>query len=178
MSNQTVIYVDHPADIGFAITNPKRGVVREIADFLKSLAHGRRGATVRYGSVSLASASASASKACTFSGTVSAGSTITLDSVALTWTVSGTGANEVKIHSTVGTAATYLATAINASAVLSKIVTAVASAAVVTVTCNVPGLIGNSVQVAETANNFAWAGGATRLSGGVGDPPTIRRISL
>jgi hypothetical protein len=63
--------------------------------------------------------------------------------------------------------ATNLAAAINAHSVLSKIVRAKATAAVVAITSKIPGPIGNLITLAETGNGFTLAGAA--LTGGASD---------
>lgn len=91
-----------------------------------------------------------------------------------------TVAYEVLIGANIAAAVTNLTAAINASGTAGTTysvgtaanadVTAVANtgSGTVTVTAKVPGLIGNSIALAETLTDGSWASGATALSGGTG----------
>jgi hypothetical protein len=99
---------------------------------------------------------------------VAANDTVTVAGVALTC-VTGTpsGAQFKKVTDGPTTAAN-LAAAINAN---QTVVTATAAASVVTVTCNVPGLVGNWVPVA-TSNSSGFALSHSTLQNGAGGAET------
>lgn len=75
--------------------------------------------------------------------------TCTICGVTFTAKTSGATGNEWNRNNTVSVSAANLATAINASADLTGIVTALASEGVVTLTAVVPGLIGNGLVMAN-----------------------------
>jgi hypothetical protein len=77
------------------------------------------------------------------------GQTLTICGVTFTARTSGATGNEWNRNNTVATSATNLAAAINASTDLDGIVTAEALEGVVTLTCVVPGLIGNGLVMAN-----------------------------
>lgn len=127
---------------------------------------------------SLASAAIAASLALTVSAITGADTqTVTIGGVTYTLNTSLTNtANHVLIGADATAMAANLAAAINAGAgsgttygtgtVANPSVTASANAGVLTVTAKTPGAAGNSIAVAETLTNSAWAGGATALAGG------------
>lgn len=87
--------------------------------------------------------------------------TMTIAGVTLTAVASGATNNQFNVSTTPGTQATNIAAAINASTTLAGRVTATAALGVVTVTAEVPGLIGNGLVMANvnlanvTVVNFA-----------------------
>ncbi len=129
----------------------------------------------------LTSAAIAASKALTISAITAADTqTVSIGGQVYTFHTSLSGftatPNAVLIGADATAMGANLAAAINAGAgagttygtgtVANASVTASANAGVVTVTAIVAGTAGNSVVLAETLTNSAWAGGATALSGG------------
>jgi len=91
----------------------------------------------------------------TSTGAATADETITVCNVVFTAKASGATGNQFNLSGTVATQATNIATAINASADLTGIVTASALLGVVTLTAVVPGLIGNGLALSESMTNVA-----------------------
>lgn len=144
------------------LPDSKQGAVN-LANYINSLAGGARAASLEFkvGAVR-------ASLAGTFTGAPTADETVTINGVAFTAKASGATGNQFNIGGTVTATAAALAAAINGSSTagIVGVVSASSSAGVVTVTCIVPGLVGNAIVVAESMSNFAWAGAATKLAGG------------
>jgi phage tail sheath gpL-like len=98
--------------------------------------------------------------------------TVTINGVVFTCVASGATGNQFNVGGTDALTATALAAAINASvtALVVNVVTAAAVGAVVTVTAVDPGLVGNSITIANSANGTA---SGARLTGGTnGDTET------
>lgn len=120
--------------------------------------------------------SASATDAAAASGTITlvsavATNTCTIGKVVFTFTstpsVSTSTAQDVEVDGADDTEdAAALAAAINANAASSAIVYATSALGVVTVTCRVPGLIGNQIALAKSGSPLSVSG--TYLSGGTG----------
>lgn len=157
---------------------------QKLLNFIHGCKAGARAASMKSGVVSSGSAdAASASKAGTFSGSPTAADTVAINGVTITFVASSSPANnEVSLAGSPSTStlASRLADAINNSTSddLSGVVVASASSAVCTVSCKIPGVIGNKVVLADSAANFAWAGAATALSGGLGKLPTLITFSF
>lgn len=103
----------------------------------------------------------------TSTGAASAAETLTIANVVFTARASGATGNEFNVSATVGTQATNIAAAINASSNLTGIVTASAALGVVTLTAVQPGIGGNGLQISETLTNVAlsaFAGGSNGTS--------------
>lgn len=96
---------------------------------------------------------------------VVAGNTITIAGTVLTAATAPANESEF-ITGTDAVNAAALAACINAHSVLSKIVSATSSAGVVTISCVVPGPLGNLVTVAKSGAPITISGAA--LSGGAG----------
>lgn len=130
-----------------------------IAEYFRAMAGGvRQGvATVRLGAVQ-------ASGTLTITSTGPAlGETFTVAGVTFEAVASSPTATQFIRSDTPATAAANIATAINANATLSGIVTAAALAGVVTITAVVPGVMGNGLVLSENAANTAavsFAGGS------------------
>lgn len=152
---------------------------RKVINFFLGLSAGARIAAVRSGVVdSGASDALEASKTGTFTGSPTANETISINGVIITFVASASPTNnQVSLSGSPSTTtlATRLAATINTSTtgLLSGVVGASSSGAVVTVTCLVPGVIGNNIPLTDSATNFAWAGAATSLSGGLGRMPNL-----
>lgn len=149
----------------------KRTFANKVINFLRALKGGAKSAAIDLRMCS--GAAVAASKAGTFSAAPSPADTLAINGVTVTFVASSSPANnEVSLAGTPSNSvlAARLAAAINASTTpeLSGCVRASASSADVTITCNVAGVIGNSLALADSASGFAWAGGATALSGGSG----------
>ncbi len=106
-----------------------------------------------------------ATGAITSTGAATAAETLTVCNVVFTARASGASGNEFNLSATVGTQATNIATAINASADLTGIVTASAALGVVTVTSVVPGLIGNGLALSDAMTNVACTAFASGTDG-------------
>jgi phage tail sheath gpL-like len=99
----------------------------------------------------------------TFTGAPSDNETCSIGNVTFTAKTSGATGNEFNIGTSVAITASNLANAINANTTLNKFLTASSNAGVVTLTCEVPGLIGNALQLSEALSNataVAFANGS------------------
>jgi len=147
-----------------------RNFAHKVVNFIRALLAGARSASIDLRVCS--GAAVAASEFGTFSAVPAASDTVTINGVDITFVDGAAGNNQVKRDDTPSNAvlASRLAAAINASTseALSGVVSASASDADVTVTCNVAGAIGNAIVLAESATGFVWDGGATALSGGSG----------
>jgi phage tail sheath gpL-like len=117
-------------------------------------------------------------------GAVSAVNAVTFSSIAEddTVTVCGTvftgkdapaGAVQFETGVSDASSAASLASVINAHTTVGKLVTASAAAAVVTLTCNTPGLVGNFLTLAISAHGSVT--GATFASGAEGNNGTLHK---
>jgi hypothetical protein len=136
---------------------PQQGI-QNISQYLAGLA----GNTQRGANLKLVADAVRASTFGTFTDEPSAADTVTINGVAFTARASAAVANEFNLVSG-GTApadaagnATALAASINASvtAKIKNIIKASAALGVVTLTCLVPGAIGNLCTLAESMDNF------------------------
>lgn len=156
---------------------------RKLINFLKEFTNGSAAALVQSGVVDSGASDATASSALgTFTGSPSNGETIAINGVTITFVSSGSPTNnQVSLAGSPSnnTLATRLAAAINTSTSdgLSCVVQAVASGATVNVIALMPGVIGDSILLADSATNFAWANSAVALSGGWGSLPVLRTYS-
>ena len=118
----------------------------------------------RRGNMLVKSGAVRATGAITSTGASTAADTVTLCNVILTAVASGANpaVGEWNVSGTVATQATSIALAINTVSTLTGKVTALASSGVVTVTAVVPGLMGNGLQLSESADNLT----ITAFSGG------------
>ncbi len=146
------------------VDKPHPRQMREIINLLKGAMLGLEPA---YARMQLATARASG----TFTGTaagVAPNDTVTIAGVTLTNKASPANENEFADAATTAALAASLAAAINAHSTLSKIVEAIvtsASTGVVTVYSKIPGVVGNSIALAEsggsTVTGAAMTGGAS-----------------
>jgi len=181
-NSRTVMFMDSIESLGTLKEqlgenlNQQPFMVR-MCSFLKGMMAGNRHATMRHGSVNLTSSSAFAAKVGTFTGLPAASTTCAIGGVTITAVTSATPANnEFVIAASSSGTATNMAAAINDSTTtaLSGVVIASVSGSAVTVTCLIPGALGNVVVLADSLANFTWAGGDTALSGGVGGYPSLK----
>lgn len=96
-----------------------------------------------------------------------AADTVTINGVAFTAVAGAAGANQFSIDGTDTADAAALAAAINASSTagISGIVSATSDGAVVTVSCMVPGKVGNAITLASSSGVTLAVSGA-KLTGG------------
>lgn len=148
--------------------------VSRVAQFLEGVA-------IRGGNVLVETGPVRASKRGTFSGGVpTANDTITINGVAFTAKDSGAGANEFNIGASAAATCTNFVAAVNASTSgkIKGTVFAVDNGdATVDLYATDPGQGGNLFTIAESMTNFAWAGGATALSGGT-NTNTLNQINV
>lgn len=133
-----------------------------LATYLRSLAGGSRDAAV-----SVLLGAAQATGLVTFTGAPTAAQTVTIGNIVFTARASGAVGNEFNIGGTPTISATNLAAAINASASLRGRISATSALGVVTLTCVVPGVVGNSLGLSNTLSNAsitAFANGADGTS--------------
>lgn len=159
-----------------------RPLGQKLVNFMRACLGGAQGATMKYGVVTESVDAVAASLAGTFTGIPTAAQTVTINGVVLTAVaqVATPNNNEFRVGTTAATAAANLSAAINASTsdALVGVVKAGVSGAVVTVSCLIPGVIGNSIVVGETLSNFAWAGAATALASGSGRLPILQTANF
>lgn len=147
---------------------------RKIINFFLGLSAGARSASVHSGvtdddGLDTVSAFATA----TFSGPGSPGDTVTINGVILTAVSSSPSNNQYIVGVSANADAASLANAINNSitSLLSGVVDASALLNVVTISCLLPGYIGNSILISKSASAITLSGSA--LSGGVGCLPNL-----
>lgn len=181
-NSRTVMFLDSAENLGvlksqLGENQPQPSYIQSMINFLKGMAGGNRHATMRHGSVNLTSTSAFATITGTFTDLPAASNTCAINGVTITAVSSASPSNnQFNVATSAAGAATNLANAINNSTTtaLSGVVEASASGAVVTVTCKIPGVLGNSIDLADSLDNFTWAGSATNLASGVGGYPSLK----
>lgn len=120
-----------------------------------------------------------ASGTITFSGVGAANDTILINGVTFTAQASGATGNQWNVGGTATISATNLAAAISASvtALVSGYVTAASVAGVVTVTAANPGIVSNSITIAEGVDSTAaMVVSGARLTGGAVDAAAVTLI--
>lgn len=117
------------------------------------------------GRVILATTAVQSTGTVTFSS-IAAADTVTIGVTVLTGSNSATGTTQFLTGTTDTLSAVSLAAVINANATTSKLVTATSAGAIVTITCQVPGLIGNFFPIAISAHGSV---SAAKLAGGSED---------
>jgi len=153
---------------------PQQGL-QNVSSFIGGLA----GNTQRGANMKIVKDAVRASMTMAFTGDPTAADTLTINGVAFTARASGAVANEFNIVT--GANGTALAAAINAStsAKIKNIIKATATTAqAITITCLVPGTIGNLCTLAESMDNFAITGSATALAGGTEDTDVELAVGL
>lgn len=153
---------------------------QKVINFVRGLNSGARSGLMKAGVVdSGASDAVSASQTATFSGAATAADTVTINGVVLTAVSNVTTPtnNQWQVGTSAATAATNLVAAINASTTdnLSGTVSASASGAVVTVSCLIPGVIGNVLTIAKSSTAITLGGAL--LAGGLGKLAVLTSFS-
>lgn len=149
------------------MTESRQGAI-ELSNFFQGLVGGMYAADVvsNIGAVK-------ATGTITFSGDPTNDETLSIANVTFTAKTSGASGNEFNITSGENdTMAAALAAAINASSDMSKLVSASANGAVVTLTAHVAGKCGNGIELSENMTNVA----VSAFSGG--DEGTENTLSL
>lgn len=127
--------------------------IRNIAKFIEDQVTGRGI------NVTIWTAAVAASGTGTFTGAATADQTMTIAGVTFTAKASpDENANQYLVSADVSLAAASLARAINASDELNGVVSATSNLGVVTITSDVPGLIGNGIATVDVdTSNFTFA---------------------
>jgi len=133
----------------------RRQQMRAIQNQLNGIAGGLDDAEVR---TQVSTACASFTVTCDYDTLVLDTDNLSIGAVTLTAATTPATENDFAGGSTDATLATNLAAAINAHSVLSEFCTAAASSDVVTVTVNVPGVLGNQLLLADTGTSFTRSG--------------------
>lgn len=150
-------------------TYSPRSVFHKFGRWFKAIASGQKS-----GAISISRACVKASGTITFASFADS-DTVTINGVTLTGKTSPSGASQFAVGSSNTECAANLAAKINASALagIVNVVTATSSLAVVTITCSVPGSIGNLCSLAISAHGSVSA--ANLASGADG---TVESVSL
>ncbi len=135
--------------------------IERIASYLSAIAGGAFS-----GSIKCATGAVSATGTVTFSSIV-ATDTVTIGATVFTGSDTSTGTSQFRTGGTDTTAATSLAAVINLNTTTNKLVTATSSLGVVTITCQVPGLLGNFFPIAISAHGSV--SGSGKLTSGAED---------
>lgn len=160
-----------------------RPFARKIINYFHALSAGAKSAAVFSGVVDESGVDpVSASLAGTFTGAATAADTVTINGVVLTAVSNGSTPtnNQFKVGTDATSVAANLTAAIMASTsdALAGVVRASSALGVVTVTCLIGGVIGNSISVSESSSAFSWAGAATALASGSGRLPILTSFSF
>lgn len=146
----------------------------KVINFFRGLAGGARVATVLSGAVDSGSQDAvAASQTASFSGAAAPGDTVTIAGVIVTAVVSSPTNNQWIAGVSASADAAALASAINSSTTdaLSGNVNASASGSVCTISCNIPGVIGNQISIQKASAAITLGGSA--LLNGLGKLPPL-----
>lgn len=145
----------------------KRGQLQRAIAFFKQILGGNKRAQVR---TQISTAKATFSVACDLSDAVDGTDELLIGAVTLALEAAPANENQFDGGASDIAFAANLAAAINAHSVLSEFCTAVSDGIdTVTVTCDIPGAIGNQIAVSEVGNGFEITGGATRFANGASD---------
>ena len=161
-------------------TPSNHAFMQKLINFLRGLNSGARSGNMYAGVVSSGSYDANvASNTAAFTGTPSPNDTVTINGVVITFVSSASPTNnQVSLSGSPTTSqlATRLAAAINSSTTdaLAGVVFATASTNFVIIDALISGVMGNSISLSESAANFAFGGGASFLSGGLGRIPVLK----
>lgn len=151
------------ADLLQAPSTAPKAVALKAGDFVKRMAAGmnRGNMRVQIGTAAPVRASATATLA-----TVLATQTITIGGVVFTASSTPSGEAQFEIDGDDTADAAALVVKINAHSTLSKIVVAESALGVVTITCLIPGVIGNFITLAKSDTTISLS--STALAGGTG----------
>lgn len=153
------------AQLARAIDKPRRiGATAALQRYLKRVLSKVGEAHV---TTQVASAFATATITCNNAAAVNSTDTTTIMGVALALVAAPASNVQFAKGATDATMATNLAACINANPTLQKVIRAKAAAAVVTMTCKVPGLLGDLLSLAETGNGMTISGAL--FTGGASD---------
>ena len=140
--------------------NNRKGNLQNLINFLEGVRNGSKGNVT----VDARMGETAATATITSTGIATAAETLVVNGVTITATA-GTGsppvpaANEFIVSSTVATQATNIASAINNSSTAGVAdVTATSALGVVTLTCDIPGTIGNAMTLSESVTNVTVSG--------------------
>ncbi len=176
------------ASVSVIITTPKdtsalvksgqpRGNLKRVANILRGMESG-----ALLGNVKLTASTADAVAATgTFTlASVVATDAVTIAGVTFTFTSTPSLETDVEVDGADNTAdAAALAAAINAHSTIKHIIYATSALAVVTLTCRVPGVIGNFIAISDAdttiTTSASYLAGGTGGSGSIADPLTIGR---
>ena len=135
--------------------------------FLRQILGGNKAAQIR---TQISTAKASFSVGCDLSDAVDGTDELVIGAVTLALEAAPANENQFDGGATDIAYAANLAAAINAHSVLSEFCTAVSDGIdTVTVTCDIPGAIGNQIAISEVGNGFTITGGATHFASGASD---------
>lgn len=170
MASSVSLVIKTDADVSSLVgssTTPKESVNRLI-DLLSAGLGGAKNLSVDATAVSgTAPAAASGTITLTYGSIVAGTDTLTIGGVTLSSSSSTTDGTHWKVVTDGPTTATNIATCINTNTTLGKVLTATASASVVTVTAKEKGALGNLVGLVSSNGTGAAVSAAT-LAGGAG----------
>lgn len=166
---RTVVSVPASAATVIARLRPLSGfasrTITALAAYFEAIAGGAHS-----GRITLATSAVQATGTVTFSSVV-ATDTVTIGATVFTGSDTSSGTAQFRTGGTDTTAAASLAAVINLNATTSALVTATSSAAVVTITAQVPGLIGNFFPIAISAHGSV--SGSGKLTSGAEDANVV-----
>lgn len=140
-------------------------VIGRVASYIEAVAGG-----IHTGRLNIATSAVQASGTVTFSSVV-ATDTVTIGATVFTGSNSSSGTAQFRTGGTDTTAAASLAAVINANATTSQLVTATSAGAIVTVTAQIPGLLGNFFPIAISAHGSV--SGSGKLTSGAEDAAVV-----
>ncbi len=158
--------------MNFSSTDPK-GSLQNLINYLNGVKGGQRQPI----SIESRMGETAATATITSTGAATADETLVVNGVTFTAKASGATGNQFNLSGTVATQATNIANAINnsSSAGVSN-VTASASLGVVTLTCDIPGTVGNGFTLSESMSNVAVSG--SNFAGGASDLDPLRSFVI
>lgn len=179
----TTVSTVNPVNHSIAINNKYHEGQVQLND-LRGFLGGNKRSRVSVGTASPgASDAVSASFTATLSAAMTAADTVTINGQALTGVASAPTANQFIVGVDATTDAAALAACINAFATTAQkvvgIVHATSLAGVVTVTCNIPGVIGNLVTCTKSSSVTTLAGLTSNSpTNGAGGLPVLKAFSF
>lgn len=178
----TVIANKNPVNSGIALNDKYENGQANLNEIRGFLAGAKRGRVLVGTASPGASDAVTASFTASLSGAMTAADTVTINGQALTAVAATPAANQFIVGVDAPTDAASLAACINAYATTAQkvvgIVNAVAAAGIVTVSANIPGVIGNLVTCTKSASAVTL-GGLTSNSptNGAGGLPVLKSYS-